>query len=553
MARSERICAKCQESFFEEDLTVCPSDGGLLLYVGSASEPDRIGRTIDGKVTLLEEIGRGGMGTVYRALQHSMEREVAIKLLSPRHSESRQVVRRFLQEAKGASRLNHPHVITLFDFGQTEERELYLLMELLDGAPLADALAAEGPLEPARAVDIAIQVCDALHHAHENDVIHRDLKPDNVFLLRGQRRRDFVKVLDFGIAKVAAGGDVNITRAGTVCGTPAYMSPEQAAGDPVDRRSDVYAIGLLLYEMLTGARPFEEETPSKLLLAHIRDTPMPLSGVRPALRIPAALEQVVMCALAKRPEARPATAMDLADWLHATLEAAAGPELTAELVKPPPGRASSPSERREPVHIALADTATAMPTPAPFPARQATLSGELWTAPALVAGDSEAVDREGRRAHRNRRIGWWAAGLVLLTGGALGTWGVMAGWERGTESATPAAQATSGWLATPAGQARAVHSRIERVGDGRPARAGRRTPEARSPPNPRRLGAAWPSRRSAEQASRRGIHLRRGVASSDARATPLRPVEAPHGGLRTSKVRTRVRRKAVKRRDGFVE
>ncbi len=341
MAGNERICPTCQKSFFGEDV-VCPHDGAKLLIVGRASI-DRAGQVIDDKVTLIELLATGGMGEVYRARQHSMEREVAVKLLHKSYSDDAVAVRRFLQEAKGASRLHHPNVITLFDFGQTDDGELYLMMELLTGRDLSKVLADEGPMPPERAVPIACQVCEALHHAHEAGLIHRDLKPENVILVQGSRRTgDYIKVLDFGIAKIkpVEGSDA-ITRTGVVCGTPAYMSPEQSMGEPIDRRSDVYSIGVMLYELLCGSRPFESDTTMKLLLAHANQAPPSLTATHPNVTVPDPLEAVVMSTLAKSPDDRPSTAGELADLLTAALSQSIG-NLDTEMAVRTPTEALAP-------------------------------------------------------------------------------------------------------------------------------------------------------------------------------------------------------------------
>jgi serine/threonine protein kinase len=360
LAQLERICVKCQESYFG-DAERCPEDGGRLVVVG-ASQADRAGEVIDGKVTLLGLLGRGGMGAVYRALQHSMEREVAVKLLHKSFSDDATVVRRFLQEAKGASKLNHQNVITLFDFGQTEKGELYLMMELLEGRELGDLVEAEAPMDPQRAVGLICQVCDGLQHSHDFGLVHRDVKPDNIFVIAGSKRRgDFVKVLDFGIAKVKSADDTaasSLTKTGMVCGTPAYMSPEQAMGEEVDPRSDIYSVGVMLYEMLSGVRPFDGETPVKLLMSHVTEEPPTLREARPGLQIPAALERVVMATLAKAPERRPPSASKLADLLMDALEQHEKAPMTTEL--PPLNVRTGVIDAPD---LGSMDTAMAMATP----------------------------------------------------------------------------------------------------------------------------------------------------------------------------------------------
>ncbi|TNF37994.1 MAG: serine/threonine protein kinase, partial [Deltaproteobacteria bacterium] len=319
MAAVDRICEACHK-VSRTEAEVCPDDGGRLSPI--ARDEDFVGRVIDDKLTLTGVIGRGGMGVVYRARQHSMDREVAVKLLHPSFADDAGAVKRFLHEAKAASLLDHPNVITVFDFGRTEDGLLYLVMELLIGAELAQAMAVS-PLGVERAVHVLAQVCDALHHAHERGLVHRDLKPENVFLLAGSAlRRDFVKVLDFGIARMRSyEGIERLTQTGSICGTPAYMSPEQVLGDEVDRRSDVYALGVLAFEILTGAHPFPADTAMRQLLAHLETPPPTFAAVGADPDLPPALELVVMRALQKDPDARFATALALGDALVA---AAAG-------------------------------------------------------------------------------------------------------------------------------------------------------------------------------------------------------------------------------------
>ncbi len=319
MSIGDRICPKCQEIFAGEIL-VCPHDGRKLLVVLKAHD-DRVGELIDEKFTILGILGTGGMGTVYRALQHSMEREVAIKVLRKSLSEDITLVKRFLVEAKGVSRLNHPNIITLFDFGQSEEGELYLVMELLEGLPLGEMLERHGRMEPERAVAIIVQVLDALYAAHEHGVVHRDLKPDNIFIVQGAGSMgEFVKVLDFGIAKMKTlDADNSITRTGNVCGTPQYMSPEQAMGEEVDARSDIYAVAVVLYEMLTGMPPFSGDTPMKVMVQQVNDHPPPLSTALPAIEVTQQLEAVILKGLAKEAGERPSSGVAFKELLLGAL------------------------------------------------------------------------------------------------------------------------------------------------------------------------------------------------------------------------------------------
>jgi len=282
---------------------------------------DRVGESIDGKLTVLDRLGVGGMGAVYRALQHSMEREVAVKVLRAEISEDMGAVQRFLREAKDASRLNHPGIITLFDFGQAESGELYLVMELLEGTPLDQVMTDRGPWEAPEAISVITEICDALQHAHDKGMIHRDLKPENIFLVG---ERETVKVIDFGLAKsIGDQGESTVTRTGVVCGTPAYMSPEQVLLKDLDGRSDVYSIAVILYEMLAGERPFAAASPLQMCMAHVQEAPPAIRQPHRDIRVPEAVEAVLLKALAKDPEERHLSPKDFARALRAGLRMAA--------------------------------------------------------------------------------------------------------------------------------------------------------------------------------------------------------------------------------------
>jgi serine/threonine protein kinase len=273
-----------------------------------------------GSYELLELIGRGGMGEVWRARHSLLTRPAAIKLIrTGGHEEDaagdlRHSSRRFELEAQATAAMRSPHTIQLFDFGVTHDGTFYYVMELLDGLDLQTLVRRYGPVPAGRAVHLLQQVCHSLGEAHARGLIHRDVKPANIFTCRYGREVDFVKVLDFGIAKPRriTGDSGSLTQGGLVGGTPEFMSPEQVLGDrPLDQRADIYALGAVAYWLLTGKMVFEGENAMQVMLHHLQSEPAPPSS-RTELSVPAQLDAVVLACLAKDPLRRPQTADDLA-------------------------------------------------------------------------------------------------------------------------------------------------------------------------------------------------------------------------------------------------
>jgi serine/threonine-protein kinase len=288
--------------------------------VAANGDDPLIGRTLPGGYVILELVGIGGMGRVYRAEQSALGRTVAVKIIHPHLVGEENAAARFITEARAASRLNHPNSVAVIDFGKTSDGQLYLVMEFLRGRDLARVAYEEGPLPFRRIVNILRQVLAALAEAHHLDIIHRDLKPENIILEPMRSGGDFVKVVDFGLAKMRAEVEKpSITSPGIVCGTPEYMSPEQGRGDPLDARSDLYAVGVIFYQLLTGRLPFEAESPTQVVLMHLTRPPKDPRESAPEREIPPALAEVAMIALAKAPKHRFSNADEFADSLADSL------------------------------------------------------------------------------------------------------------------------------------------------------------------------------------------------------------------------------------------
>ncbi len=275
-----------------------------------ASEYDQlVGETLDGRYFVQRKIGEGGMGVVFAAKHAVIERPLAIKVLKREVMRDTATIKRFVQEAKAASRIGHPNIVDVTDFGTTPDGMTYSVMEYVDGTTLSKAIKESAPFPPERSIRITTQIARALGAAHDKGIVHRDLKPENVFLIDRDERPDFVKIVDFGIAKVqpleGATTGPRLTRAGSVFGTPEYMAPEQAAGrSDTDRRVDIYALGTILYEMTCGRTPHKSESMVRTIAMQMLDPIVPPSKVHPDLAVPPALEAAIMKALEKKREDR---------------------------------------------------------------------------------------------------------------------------------------------------------------------------------------------------------------------------------------------------------
>jgi eukaryotic-like serine/threonine-protein kinase len=395
-------CPTCQ-SEYTEDVSYCPRDGAALLPA-----------VLEGRYRLLSPLGEGGMGVVYLAEHLGLRKSVAVKLLRGELSRDPTFARRFEQEAIAASQIGHEHIVNVTDLGRTPTGELFYVMELLEGESLGALLLREHFLPLWRAVPILTQVCQALEAAHARGIVHRDVKPQNVMLPRRQGKADFVKVVDFGISKVMQGPPGSgLTETGSILGTANYMAPEQAAGGTVDARADVYALGVLTYEVCTGSLPFRGDNTFATMLLHLEATAEPPSRRRPDLGLPPELDALVLSALAKDPAARPTL-----ETFRTALEALA------------PGR----------VPLQLT------------PAMATGLASALPPAVTEPFEPTVVSTRSLESVHRNRRGGLLVGGVgALLLLGGVGLWAVT---SRGPAGAPPAVSAPVAQSAPPPAPAR---------------------------------------------------------------------------------------------------
>ncbi|WP_428263474.1 serine/threonine-protein kinase [Haliangium sp.] len=301
-------CPTCGKAY--ADAVYCPADGTPLVHPNAGS--DRIGEVIGDRFRIMRKIGEGGIGEVFEAEHVYIHKRVALKLLRSHVPSRSEAAQRLHREARATSAIGHPNIVGIEDFGTAEDGQVFLAMEWLVGEPL-DARLSRGPLSLPDAVAIVREVCRGLDAAHRAGVIHRDLKPENIFLARVPEGEQ-AKILDFGLAKLQS-GDPKLTRTGTFVGTPYYIAPEQATGNPVDARADIYAVGVMLYELATGELPFTADTAMGVIHQHITEAPEPPRERAPGRRIPAALEAVVLRCMAKSPGDRYPSVEALAEAL----------------------------------------------------------------------------------------------------------------------------------------------------------------------------------------------------------------------------------------------
>ena len=397
-----KICPQCG-SEYELDQRFCPRDGTTLRTQNAGG--DLVGEIIADRYHVLRKLGEGGMGQVYLAEHVKMGRKSAVKVMNPGMVHDADAISRFNREAANASRITHPHVAAVYDFGETPDGLIYLAMEFVEGEPLTQLIERTGGLPPRVAADIAGQTAEALAAAHDMGIVHRDLKPDNVMIARNRDGSPCVKVVDFGIAKAGEGAAQKVTKTGLVVGTPEYMSPEQLAGDKLDGRSDIYSLALVTFNMLTGKLPFPAETVQEAMIMRLTDRPKSLAEMRPAVAWPAEVQATLDRALSRDAAGRYAVATDFARDLARAIAAMPATQATPAV-----------SDRTEvlgavpPTHVS-----PARPTP-PMP-------------------DATRVAPAARTGGRRGMLVAAAIGAIVIAGG--GAWAALGAGREAAEEIPP--------------------------------------------------------------------------------------------------------------------
>ena len=312
-----KLCPTCSAEYPETE-RFCPKDG-TALRAQSAEGADLVGTVIAERYHVLKKLGEGGMGQVYLAEHVKMGRQSAVKVMHPAMLHDARAIGRFNREASNASRIDHPNVAGIYDFGETADGLVYLAMQYVDGRTLTEIVQDEGALPPLRAAEVTRQAAEGLHAAHGMGIVHRDLKPDNIMVSRDREGLECVKVVDFGIAKESGSGSQKVTRTGTVVGTPEYMSPEQLSGEEVDGRSDQYSLALVAFNMLTGVLPFPGESTQTSMIMRLTERPRSLADMRPDVAWPAEVQEVMSTALERDASRRYPTTRDFGRALHAAV------------------------------------------------------------------------------------------------------------------------------------------------------------------------------------------------------------------------------------------
>ncbi|HKV50172.1 MAG TPA: protein kinase [Gemmatimonadaceae bacterium] len=433
-----KTCPQCGQTYdFEQRF--CPRDGSTLRAPAGSN---LVGSVLADRYHIVRRIGEGGMGQVYLAEHVKMRRRSAVKVLHQGMVNDPDAIARFNREASNASQIQHPNVAAIYDFGETEDGLIYLAMEFIDGEPLRKVIERQGALTAVQAADITRQVADALDAAHEMGIVHRDLKPDNIMIARGRSGEDVAKVVDFGIAKATTGDDQKVTRTGLAIGTPEYMSPEQLSGDTLDSRTDIYSLGLVAFNMLTGQLPFPAVSSREAMIARLTERPRTLAEIKDDVAWPAELQTVMDRALASRPQDRYAHAGEFGRGLVKAVAAMPQSALSSTgTLAIATAHHNAPTVKR-PVVPPSSTASGATPTPPATrqPGRRPT---------PLIAGAPTQVDDSG--AGRVVLTAFIVLAVLVLGGG--GAWYVMN--ARAKSTAAPVASNTP---ATPSPNAAAKPS-----------------------------------------------------------------------------------------------
>jgi serine/threonine-protein kinase len=465
-----------------------------------------ISQLVADRYRVIRKLGEGGMGSVYLAEHVVIEKKLVLKVLAPELARRQDLVARFLQEARSASRIGHENVIDISDFGQSADGYVYIAMEYLEGKDLGEVVRAEGALAWPRVRDIVMQICRALRAAHDKNIVHRDMKPENIVLIHREGRPEFVKILDFGIAKIM-GLDPNgprLTRTGTVFGTPEYMAPEQAEGKEADYRADVYAVGCIAYHLMTGRTPFIADNFMAMLTKHMTEDPVPPSVCRPDLAISPEMDALVGKALEKD---RGKRYQNMAEFLEA-VSTCRGPDKAA-------GEIPAAGYTRE-MGGAHAKAALKLAEPAECGSDTDLVAGS-WT----EAAASEFGERPGRRRPNHKLI---LAVVGVAIGAAAGGW--LALHLRNAQTPSPAAeQLTPAPLPTPTPPAAAPIT----PPSSSPVASSPTAPTAETPPvADQGAASSKPGSPSATHKTKRGpAHPSTSAARPGAASDPLPAKSAP--------------------------
>ena len=424
-------CSKCG-SKFPDTVRFCTRDG-TVLELDVPSEESQIGKVLAGKYRLDAYLSRGGMGSVYRATHLMLEKPVALKVIKPELVGSSEFARRFQREARAATSLNHPNIVAVYDLGQAEDGTLYIAMELVDGPSLKEAIQKGGPMDPIRIVRLMRQVLSALALAHRHHIVHRDLKPQNIMLATDRDGNEIAKLVDFGIAKTFD-DRTQLTSTGFAIGTPQYMAPEQASGSDVDGRSDLYSLGIILYEMLVAEVPFDDPSTPAILVKHLTEAPVRPSLRRKDVAVHRGLEDIAVRCLEKDPSKRYQSAEEMVQAMAAAVSLDGSAASVSEAATLPMGAPhlttmgsthtaapAVPTPTMTAARPASPPPAVASASPVPAPAQPASAAAKPPAAPAAAPVPVAAMEAQQpvpvvKSGRNSLALGIGALAIVALAG-----------------------------------------------------------------------------------------------------------------------------------------